>query len=147
MFIYLNRTGTVLQYVFFSIALTSHYSLVRRLHTSTMSDDSTTANTLKIHGREEDDDNSERPTKRSKSDDEPVVLTDAAPPSAAMEVDVAETAKPPESMLPPSHSLLDAPPPLYTPDGSMQRIMETDVGISEYIGRDVPQFAGIIKQR
>ncbi|KAH9853549.1 tRNA pseudouridine synthase D [Lenzites betulinus] len=29
----------------------------------------------------------------------------------------------------------------------MQRIMETDVGISEYIGHDVPKIEGIIKQR
>ena len=31
--------------------------------------------------------------------------------------------------------------------GSMQQIMETDVGISEYIGFDVPKIEGIIKQR
>lgn len=52
-----------------------------------------------------------------------------------------------ESMLPPSHALLNAPPPVYGPDGSMQQIMETDVGISEYIGHDVPPIEGIIKQR
>lgn len=53
----------------------------------------------------------------------------------------------PESLLPPSHSLLNAPPPVFGPDGAMQRIMETDVGISEYIGHDVPAIEGIIKQR
>ena len=52
-----------------------------------------------------------------------------------------------ESLLPPSHALLGAPSPVYTEDGSMQRIMETDVGISEYIGHDVPPIQGIIKQR
>ncbi|GBE79670.1 pseudouridine synthase [Sparassis latifolia] len=52
-----------------------------------------------------------------------------------------------ESLLPPSHAFLGAPAPVYTEDGSMQRIMETDVGISEYVGHDVPQIEGIIKQR
>ena len=55
--------------------------------------------------------------------------------------------KEPESLLPPSHALLNAPPPVYGPDGEMQQIMETDVGISEYIGFDVPKIEGIIKQR
>jgi hypothetical protein len=57
------------------------------------------------------------------------------------------TEKAAESLLPPSHALLNAPSPVYTDDGSMQRIMETDVGISEYIGHEVPRIEGIIKQR
>lgn len=61
----------------------------------------------------------------------------------AMDTDTPEQ----ESMLPPSHALLNAPPPVYGPDGAMQQIMETDVGISEYIGFDVPKIEGIIKQR
>ncbi|CDO71290.1 hypothetical protein BN946_scf184908.g47 [Trametes cinnabarina] len=61
--------------------------------------------------------------------------------------DASASSQEPESMLPPSHALLNAPPPVYGPDGSMQRIMETDVGISEYIGHDVPRIEGIIKQR
>ncbi|OSX60298.1 hypothetical protein POSPLADRAFT_1075036 [Postia placenta MAD-698-R-SB12] len=52
-----------------------------------------------------------------------------------------------EPMLPPSHALLGAPPPVFSSDGTMQCIMETDVGISEYIGHDVPKIEGIIKQR
>ena len=59
-----------------------------------------------------------------------------------MDVDEKE-----EGLLPPSHALLDTRPPVYGPDGSMQQIMETDVGISEYIGFDVPKIEGIIKQR
>ena len=62
-----------------------------------------------------------------------------------MDVDAAPQG--PESMLPPSHAMLNAPPPVYGPDGAMQQIMETDVGISEYIGFDVPKIEGIIKQR
>ena len=50
-----------------------------------------------------------------------------------------------QSVLPPSHSLLGIPQP--TSDGFTLRILERDVGISEYVGRDVPSFNGIIKQR
>lgn len=52
-----------------------------------------------------------------------------------------------ESILPPSHVLLGTSPPSLAPDGSIYKILETDVGISEYIARDVPQISGIIKQR
>ncbi|EPQ59476.1 tRNA pseudouridine synthase D [Gloeophyllum trabeum ATCC 11539] len=50
-----------------------------------------------------------------------------------------------ENLLPPSHALLGLPKKEY-PDGVL-RIMENDVGISEYIARDVPKIDGIIKQR
>ena len=59
----------------------------------------------------------------------------------------SEQAKQDDVMLPPSHSLLGVRPPEYSEDGSIQRIMETDVGISEYVGHDVPKIEGIIKQR
>lgn len=52
-----------------------------------------------------------------------------------------------QSLLPPSHVLLGTSKPEITPDGAMYRILETDVGISEYIARDVPRISGIIKQR
>lgn len=58
--------------------------------------------------------------------------------------------KPPvktESLLPPSHVLLGTAPPATSEDGAMLKIMETDVGISEYIAKDVPKIEGIIKQR
>lgn len=52
-----------------------------------------------------------------------------------------------EGILPPSHVLLGTAEPASAPDGSLYKILETDVGISEYIARDVPQISGIIKQR
>ena len=99
--------------------------------------------------RDDDDEYAGVPSqKRTRLDDseqanEDVTMTDAA--------EVAEAApaeeKKVESLLPPSHAFLGAPEPVYTPDGSMQRIMETDVGISEYVGHDIPRIQGIIKQR
>jgi tRNA pseudouridine13 synthase len=49
-------------------------------------------------------------------------------------------------LLPPSHSLLDVPLREESSDAFF-RLSESDVGISEYVGRDVPKIAGIIKQR
>jgi tRNA pseudouridine13 synthase len=51
------------------------------------------------------------------------------------------------SLLPPSHALLGTTPLQDREDVTMLRIMETDVGISEYIAKGVPQIGGIIKQR
>lgn len=97
--------------------------------------------------RDEHEDIDAPSPKRTKLDEteqssEDVVMTDA--PSAT---DAAAPSKEVESLLPPSHALLGAPSPVYTPDGSMQKIMETDVGISEYVGHDIPRIQGIIKQR
>lgn len=92
--------------------------------------------------REEDDETHTRSPKRTKLDEieqpadaQDVVMVDAVTEEAV------------ESLLPPSHALLNAPAPVYTADGSMQCVMETDVGISEYIGHDIPRIQGIIKQR
>ena len=52
-----------------------------------------------------------------------------------------------QSLLPPSHVLLETTPPAYSEDGMLLHITETDVGISEYIAKDTPQIGGIIKQR
>jgi tRNA pseudouridine13 synthase len=53
-----------------------------------------------------------------------------------------------ENLLPPSRELLGLPPTPHTPpDGVMHRTSEPDVGISEYIGKDLPTIQGIIKQR
>jgi tRNA pseudouridine13 synthase len=52
-----------------------------------------------------------------------------------------------ETILPPSHSLLGTSPPLQDESGAIIRLMESDVGISEYIAKNVPKIAGIIKQR
>lgn len=96
--------------------------------------------------RDEDQADDERSPKRTKvTEDVPPVEASAS--SVVEETTTVEEKKQPESLLPPSHALLNAPSPVYTPDGSMQRIMETDVGISEYVGHDVPKIEGIIKQR
>jgi tRNA pseudouridine13 synthase len=52
-----------------------------------------------------------------------------------------------ETILPPSHSLLGSAPPLQDENGAIIRLMEYDVGISEYIAKDVQKIGGIIKQR
>ncbi|KDQ20751.1 hypothetical protein BOTBODRAFT_50816 [Botryobasidium botryosum FD-172 SS1] len=51
-----------------------------------------------------------------------------------------------EDLLPPSRSLI-FPAPLPAPADDAYRVLEVDVGISEYIGKDVPAIQGIIKQR
>ena len=62
----------------------------------------------------------------------------------------AEPSKPKyilEDLLPPSRSLLSS---LNLPERPADRInftMEADVGITEYVGKDVPAIQGIIKQR
>ena len=53
----------------------------------------------------------------------------------------------PQNLIPPSHVLLETAPPAYSEDGLLLRIMETDVGISEYIAKNTPKIGGIIKQR
>jgi tRNA pseudouridine13 synthase len=51
-----------------------------------------------------------------------------------------------ESILPPSHAVLLGIAPTFSSDG-LRQVLQTDVGISEYISRDVPPISGIIKQR
>ena len=98
--------------------------------------------------RDEDDQLDAPLPKRTKLDETEGVGEDVQMSDAVQDLEAAPAGqKPVESLLPPSHALLGAPSPVYTPDGSMQRIMETDVGISEYVGHDVPQIQGIIKQR
>jgi len=57
------------------------------------------------------------------------------------------TEAPKETILPPSHSLLGTAPPLHDGSGAIIRLMESDVGISEYIANNVSKINGIIKQR
>lgn len=73
--------------------------------------------------------------------DSPATLPVAPAPTAAV------TANEKETILPPSHSLLGTAPPLQDENGAIIRLMESDVGISEYIAKDVPKIGGIIKQR
>ena len=74
-----------------------------------------------VHEREQDDEDVERYSKRRKVELEGQVL-------------------------PPSHKLLGLPEPTAK-EGEQVNFLETDVGISEYIGKGVGKIEGIIKQR
>lgn len=76
--------------------------------------------------------------KRVEASSAPLEATDAAPSAIPEE---------PESLLPPSHSLLGTKFSSQPSADGHVRILETDVGISEYIAKDVPKIDGIIKQR
>ena len=93
--------------------------------------------------RELDDSQDGRSPKRTKLDES---LSD---PKASGVILLKETHTDLESenLLPPSHVLLGTSEPTFTPDATMYRILEADVGISEYISRDVPKISGNIKQR
>lgn len=89
----------------------------------------------------EDDDSETRSPKRTKTaelDDNHVVGESS---QAEHESNKAE-----EAILPPSHVLLGLGSPQTTSDG-LRQLLECDVGISEYITRDLPPMRGIIKQR
>lgn len=90
--------------------------------------------------REPDDSQDGRSSKRTKLDDS--VADSKALGEILSKEDTAS-----DDILPPSHVLLNVSRPTMTSDGSMHRIVEADVGISEYIARDVPKISGIIKQR
>jgi hypothetical protein len=91
-----------------------------------------------VRARDDGIDDKQQPhptSKRRRLDSEPPVIESTR----------AEERKIP--LLPQSHALLgissiEEP----GPDGTRQ-IMETDVGISAYVGRDVNKIEGIIKQR
>lgn len=108
-----------------------------------------------VREREEDAQGLERSSKRVKVfeiDGDDVVMQDTEEKVSELE---ATEAGPSETnvqvdegnLLPPSHALLGLPSPACLPDGTLQKVMETDVGISEYIGHDIPTVEGIIKQR
>ena len=84
------------------------------------------------------------PLKRIKIDDTATEsdIQVATPPPAT-----AATSELGANILPPSHSLLGIAPPLQDENGSIIRLMESDVGISEYIAKEAPKIGGIIKQR
>jgi tRNA pseudouridine13 synthase len=96
---------------------------------------------MTVREREQSDINSDRPPKRSKTGD-----SRAGSPTTASGFgrDSGSSAQV-DSPLPPSHVLLGIPP--SSSDGFVFRIEERDVGISEYVGRNVPKVDGIIKQR
>jgi tRNA pseudouridine13 synthase len=89
------------------------------------------------------------PSKRLKVDDTVEGLNtqgSASDLSVTLSSDSVHTATS-ETILPPSHSLLGTAPPLQDESGAIIRLMESDVGISEYISKGVPKISGIIKQR
>ncbi|KAH7887645.1 tRNA pseudouridine synthase D [Phlebopus sp. FC_14] len=88
-----------------------------------------------IREREDDDERSRSP-KRSRVGD----------PTEEHVVEITERRDQPESILPPSHILLGNGLPLLTP-GQFRQLLESDVGISEYISRGILPINGIIKQR
>jgi tRNA pseudouridine13 synthase len=110
---------------------------------------------LATRDREQDGQDSERSLKRARIEDGLLGPTTDSAVAKAMDADVpmevednldrssASTKNP----LPPSHRLLGISKLPETSDGSAFRISEVDVGISEYIGKDVPKIEGIIKQR
>ncbi|KIJ70068.1 hypothetical protein HYDPIDRAFT_23214 [Hydnomerulius pinastri MD-312] len=88
----------------------------------------------------EDDEEQSRSPKRTKVDS----LPDA--PAVSETTKNTPDKSEPESILPPSHILLGKSSPPISSSG-LRQLLESDVGISEYISRDVPPISGIIKQR
>jgi len=99
-------------------------------HLSPMADTDTTT----LHRLREGDTpaTDQPPTKRQKLGDDQALAT-------------SEVVKAP--LLPPSHALLGITRG-GEPDGDgFTQMLETDVGISEYVGRDIPPIQAVIKQR
>src|SRR4051812_20738672 len=97
----------------------------------------------------------ERQTKRVKRDEVDEIHIDSAP-QADQPAPIDETMTSGslnvkynlENLLPQSRSLMGLPPaPELPPDGFMHRTCEVDVGISQYIGSNLSEINGIIKQR
>lgn len=106
----------------------------------------------RVRERDVNDEHDPTPSaKRVKLDEVPEVTmvteTEPAQSSSSLPSDNQKAQAKTESLLPPSHVLLGTASPATSEDGTMLRIMETDVGISEYIAKDVPKIEGIIKQR
>ncbi|KXN86433.1 Multisubstrate pseudouridine synthase 7 [Leucoagaricus sp. SymC.cos] len=83
-----------------------------------------------LHEREQDEEDLERYSKRKKLDEDEESIKN----------------KEHDHNLPPSHALLGMPLPEATPAGAIN-FLETNVGISEYVGRESAKIQGIIKQR
>jgi tRNA pseudouridine13 synthase len=96
-----------------------------------------------------DNSTEEPPSKRLKVDDATEESKSAPDLSATLPIVPSDSASDAlkETILPPSHSLLGTAPPLQDESGAIIRLMESDVGISEYIAKNVPKISGIIKQR
>ncbi|KAG2077310.1 tRNA pseudouridine synthase D [Suillus decipiens] len=94
-----------------------------------------------IRERENDEELARSP-KRTKLDADEHIVADTSPLTDSKEGSSAVAA---ESVLPPSHALLGIAPSFAS--NGLRQVLQTDVGISEYISRDVPPISGIIKQR
>jgi tRNA pseudouridine13 synthase len=96
-----------------------------------------------------DNSTDEPPSKRLKVDNATEESKSAPDSSTTLPIIPADSATdvPKEAILPPSHSLLGTAPPLLDESGAIIRLKESDVGISEYIAKNVPKINGIIKQR
>jgi hypothetical protein len=87
-------------------------------------------------------------TLRSREDDTPAV---EEPPTKRQKLSDNQAQGPSEvvkaPLLPPSHALLGITRD-REPDGDgFTQMLETDVGISEYVGRDITPIRAVIKQR
>jgi tRNA pseudouridine13 synthase len=90
--------------------------------------------------REHDDASSERSSKRPRMDGvEHITIAEEDLVSSGSTWELS-------NLLPPSHALLGVTHQTAS-DGSQFRLMEADVGVSEYISRGVSKIEGIIKQR
>lgn len=97
-----------------------------------------------VRAREQDGDDSERSPKRTKVDDaDTIVFAEADVVANSQDIELPFLQNNP---LPPSHALLGVPQQDIS-KSPFFRLTESDVGISEYIGRDVSKIDGIIKQR
>jgi len=92
-----------------------------------------------IRKLEQGDTEHERPSKRIKIEQPTVEANEDVADNYVSEPSCVE------DQLLPSHVLLDIPP--VTSDGFVFRVQENSVGISEYVGRNIPKIDGIIKQR
>lgn len=89
----------------------------------------------------EDDDSEARSPKRTKTTEFEHIVGESSQAEQLEESNERE-----QSILPPSHILLGLSSP-QTTSGGLRQLLECDVGISEYIGRDFAPIRGIIKQR
>jgi tRNA pseudouridine13 synthase len=90
-----------------------------------------------LHEREQGTEDLERYSKRQKFDDHTTQDVKDRKPSTPSEYN---------HILPRSHTLLGTPLPEATAAGVIN-FLETNVGISEYVGRESAKIEGIIKQR
>ncbi|KAF9226574.1 tRNA pseudouridine synthase D [Gyrodon lividus] len=97
---------------------------------------------VSITREREDGDEGLRSPKRTKVDN----LANEHAPSETIQTQSTPDKTEPESILPPSHVLLGVSSSPTSSDG-LRQLLESDVGISEYISRDVAPISGIIKQR